>query len=558
MAMFELNWASFEPRPGVVCASYLATMRSYLRAYQTAGQRVTLGLGLQNPPSWVFSLPGSTYVDQNGGVSTQAGFVFSQAVRQAAASYLSLVAAALPLSACWAIRLTSGGDGEMLYPPDGTYWAFSPAALTGTGLADGMAPNPYPTWRPGRPGLAPAQIDRWVNWYVGGLASVTSWQMRTLSRLGFAGYYQVVTPGSGTRPGDLAEDEQQNLLDDETTCVGAVWDRYYAMLPDKTKVMAYISSVADRSGDDDCGQAADTRLPLASAEMDSWSATRWISRIAREHDGERPAPGPLVRVHRLLLGARRPPVGRHDPLRAVRRHDRAGGGGVTTDRLARLIAEMDGAGSAVMVMSPHLDDAVLSCGALLAHLAARHLITVVTVFTAAAPPPWSLPARRQLRALGRVDPGDFFRRGRRGPAYPTFRFDAARGRVASCDAGLAAEVSARAGEIARASQAHVVFAPLGVGRHVDHLITRRAARELGREIRIVYYSDFPYSQTAGPEPGFIRDAGLVPHPWLCGRAENASRIAGYRTQFAGLFGDGPVPTRPEIYWVAANDSATVT
>jgi len=259
---------------------------------------------------------------------------------------------------------------------------------------------------------------------------------------------------------------------------------------------------------------------------------------------------------------------------------------VTTDRLARLIAEMDGAGSAVMVMSPHLDDAVLSCGALLAHLAARHLITVVTVFTAAAPPPWSLPARRQLRALGRVDPGDFFarrraedrevltgigaaavhlgfrdalfRRGRRGPAYPTFRFDAARGRVASCDAGLAAEVSARAGEIARASQAHVVFAPLGVGRHVDHLITRRAARELGREIRIVYYSDFPYSQTAGPEPGFIRDAGLVPHPWLCGRAENASRIAGYRTQFAGLFGDGPVPTRPEIYWVAANDSATVT
>ena len=32
MAVFELNWASFEPRPGVVSASYLATMRSYLRA----------------------------------------------------------------------------------------------------------------------------------------------------------------------------------------------------------------------------------------------------------------------------------------------------------------------------------------------------------------------------------------------------------------------------------------------------------------------------------------------------------------------------------------------
>jgi len=233
-AMFELNRASFEPRPGAVSASYLASMRSY----QTAGQRVTLGLGLQNPPSWVFSLPGSSYVDQNGDVSTEADFVFSQAVRSAAERYLSLVAAALPLADFWAIRLTSGGDGEMLYPPGGTYWAFAGPALTGTGLAAGMTHNPYPNWRPGQPGLRPAQIDRWVNWYVGGLVNVTTWQMRTLSRLGFTGYYQTVTPGSGTRPGELAQDEQQNLADTETTAVGAVWDRYYGMLGAATNVMA--------------------------------------------------------------------------------------------------------------------------------------------------------------------------------------------------------------------------------------------------------------------------------------------------------------------------------
>jgi hypothetical protein len=295
MAMLELNWASFEPRPGVVCASYLATMRSYLRAYQAAGQCVTLGLGLQNPPSWVLSRPGSSYVDQNGDVSAEADFVFSQAVRSAAAAYLSLVAATIPLSAFWAIRLTSGGDGEMLYPPGGTYWAFNTAALTGTGLAAGMTANPYPNWRPGRPGLSPAQIDRWVNWYVGGLANVTNWQMQTLTRLGFTGYFQTVTPGSGTRPGELAEDEQQNLADIETTGVGAVWDRYYSMLGDKTNVMAYISSVADRSGDDDCGQDTDTSVPLTSGTMDSWSATRWITRIARQYGlavgGENPGYG---------------------------------------------------------------------------------------------------------------------------------------------------------------------------------------------------------------------------------------------------------------------------
>jgi LmbE family N-acetylglucosaminyl deacetylase len=257
---------------------------------------------------------------------------------------------------------------------------------------------------------------------------------------------------------------------------------------------------------------------------------------------------------------------------------------VTTDELTRLLNDMEDASAAALVLSPHLDDAVLSCGALLAHLATRHPVTVATVFTAAAPPPWSLPARRALRELGRVDAEDLFaqrreedrdvlaeigaepvnlgfrdalfRRGRRGPAYPTYRFDAARGRVASCDTGLAAEVSARVSEIARAREAAVVFAPLGVGRHVDHLITRQAAHELGRPSRIVYYSDFPYSLKAEPEAGFVRRAGLVPHPWHVGRAENANRIAGYRTQFAGLFRDGTVPTRPEIYWLPANDSTT--
>jgi hypothetical protein len=63
-----------------------------------------------------------------------------------------------------------------------------------------------------------------------------------------------------------------------------------------------------------------------------------------------------------------------------------------------------------------------------------------------------------------------FRRGRRGPAYPTYRFDAARGRVASCDIGLAGEVSARVSQTARPGEAGMILAPLGV----DHLITRRA------------------------------------------------------------------------------------
>ena len=203
-----------------------------------------------------------TYVDQTGAHSSEANFVFSAAVRQAAAAYLKQVAADIPLSNFYAIRLTSGGDGEMLYPGGGTYWAFDKAALTGTGLAAGMTRNPDPSWKPGTAGLSQAQIAAWVNWYVGGLDKVTNWQMQTLSGLGFNGYYETVTPGSGTRPDGLTQTEQQNLSNDGTTGVGAVWNLYYAMLPTKTNVIAYISSVADKSGgNDDCQSSDATAVP---------------------------------------------------------------------------------------------------------------------------------------------------------------------------------------------------------------------------------------------------------------------------------------------------------
>ena len=292
--MLELDWASYEPEQGVFDPSYVESIQAWLDQLQQAGMKVTLGLGLQNPPSWIFELPDSTYVDQNGNASTEANFVFNEAIRQQADLYLANVASQLGLSNFWAIRLASGGDEEMLYPPGGSYWAFDQAALTGDGLPPTMTPNPFPSWQPGQAGLTPAQIDQWVDWYVGGLDDVTNWQMATLSGLGFSGYYELVTPGSGTRPDVLAQEEQENLPDG-TTGVGAVWDRYYANLPDKANVMAYVSSVADGSGDDDTCTTGDDSVALDSPTMDSWSATRWISRIADQNGllkgGENPGWG---------------------------------------------------------------------------------------------------------------------------------------------------------------------------------------------------------------------------------------------------------------------------
>jgi hypothetical protein len=217
-----------------------------------------------------------------GRVSGTCGSGLSAAARTAAAGYLTQIAQYFPLSGFYAIRIDSGGDPEMLYPGDHNgYWAFSHAALTGAGLPAGMTPNPFPKWRPGQGGLTKAQLDAWVTWYISGLDNWTGWEMSTLTGLGFPGSFETVTPGSGTRPDGITADENASLgNNDSTTEVGAVWDRYYAMLPAKTRVIAYISSVADNSGNDDTCTPADTTLPLTSPTMDSWSATRWITAIA--------------------------------------------------------------------------------------------------------------------------------------------------------------------------------------------------------------------------------------------------------------------------------------
>jgi len=282
-AMFEFNWSAFEPSPGVFDPSYLATMRRHLATYQAAGQQITVGLGLEDTPGWVKALPDASYVDEHGDTSAETDFVYSAAVRTAAAGYLTQIAKDFPLAGFSAIRLDSGGDPEMLYPGDHNgYWAFSHAALTGAGLPAGMTPNPDPAWRPGQAGLTKAQRDAWITWYIGGLDNLTGWEMTTLTSLGFTGSFETVTPGSGTRPDGLTADENASFGNhDQTTEAGAVWDRYYAMLPSKSRVIAYISSVADNSGNDDTCTPADTTLPLTSPAMDNWSATRWITRIAR-------------------------------------------------------------------------------------------------------------------------------------------------------------------------------------------------------------------------------------------------------------------------------------
>jgi LmbE family N-acetylglucosaminyl deacetylase len=250
-------------------------------------------------------------------------------------------------------------------------------------------------------------------------------------------------------------------------------------------------------------------------------------------------------------------------------------------------AVLDGAPS--LFLSPHLDDAVLSCGVLLRQAAATGRATVATVFSEAAPGPHTRAARSFLRQcsasgaeelfagrrqedvevvkaagaepvhLGRRDALFRTRRwmppalGRLVPElahrYPTFRFDIARGRIAAAERDLAARIAEQVTALARQTWAEVVFCPLGVGRHVDHVLVRAVGPELGD--RVVYYADFPYTLHSVPDPAFLAAQGLRRWENPDDPEDKRKLIEGYRTQVDALFPGGEVPARREEYYVPA-------
>jgi LmbE family N-acetylglucosaminyl deacetylase len=239
-------------------------------------------------------------------------------------------------------------------------------------------------------------------------------------------------------------------------------------------------------------------------------------------------------------------------------------------------------GAPALFLSPHLDDAVLSCGTLLLRAPRA---TVATVFTEASPGPHTRAARNFLRQCATTGAEELFAerrredvevvdaagaravhlgrrdalfRTRRAPAalgrvlpelvhrYPTFRFDIARGRVAAAERDLGRRIAVEVDALA----AEVVFCPLGIGRHVDHVLVRSVGAELGR--RIVYYADFPYALHSAPDPAFLAAHRLRRWVSPADPAEKRGLIEGYRTQVDALFPGGQVPARAEEYFASSS------
>ena len=224
-----------------------------------------------------------------------------------------------------------------------------------------------------------------------------------------------------------------------------------------------------------------------------------------------------------------------------------------------------------LFISPHLDDAVLSCGGLIYRLIkAQCKVVVVTAFTADAPSDLALSrlARRNHAAWGlRETPfairclEDIQALGELGAEHTHLGFLDAIYRTDSSQQLLytksvfsepcpfdhenlakALSNSLRSVLISYKGKNPYIFCPLTIGGHVDHIIVRRVIQSVCVGMPIVYYEDFPYASKRGVMRKWMntnaKDDKLIPVVVPLITQETDARIAStakYSSQLPVLF-----------------------
>lgn len=213
-------------------------------------------------------------------------------------------------------------------------------------------------------------------------------------------------------------------------------------------------------------------------------------------------------------------------------------------------------------LSPHLDDAVLSCGGSIARYSAAGMrVLVVTLCTALPQGPfstlaeefhgqWSLPPDQVVRARLHEDMIAMERVGadsywagmsdalyRRSDVYCT---RAALFGVPLPDDVLLPTLHDFICALRSRTPRAALYAPLGVGNHIDHQIAYTVARAVGGDA-LAFYEDFPYvavpgaieERVAALGGGFV--TSIIDIDATLRRKIGA--IESYVSQIVALFGD---------------------
>jgi LmbE family N-acetylglucosaminyl deacetylase len=227
-----------------------------------------------------------------------------------------------------------------------------------------------------------------------------------------------------------------------------------------------------------------------------------------------------------------------------------------------------------LYLSPHLDDAALSCGGLIhQQVLGGTEVLVLTIFAGAPrrgdlsefvaqmqarwgndPSPVARRREEDRRAMDllgaeclHLDYPDAIYRGH-GSSFLYHTDEELFGSLHPADGDLQSEVAAAI--FAVTSSPHsIVYAPLAVGNHVDHQLVRNALLALHARLSdVVFYEDYPYVDRPGALTSTLEalrtrvwESGLQMFDQACLQTK-IEAIAAYQSQMTTLFGDATAMT----------------
>lgn len=251
-------------------------------------------------------------------------------------------------------------------------------------------------------------------------------------------------------------------------------------------------------------------------------------------------------------------------------------------------------------LSPHFDDAILSCGALLCFLQRlQKKTTIITAFTQASKQPFSSQANEFLIACGYKSARRLFidrsiedvavtkhvgsnhlhlhftdatwRKTKLfyksnwvsklllklTPALAHVYPNANRqfsGKLAKSDLALLKrlvnKLDITLNKIPIKKEKSLLFAPLGIGGHADHVMVRKAAYSL--KMPTILWEDFPYNTQADVVDRFLRRHAQFNQVFEIERKAGDRKnqaIRFYKSQLSLLFPSSIIPRIPERYYL---------
>jgi len=248
-------------------------------------------------------------------------------------------------------------------------------------------------------------------------------------------------------------------------------------------------------------------------------------------------------------------------------------------------------------VSPHLDDAAFSAGGLISYLSKKTKVVVITAFTEAGKEKHSLSAMSYVKQCGyKIEElREFFTARRKEDRelfskfgvevkhlgfldalwrpkkklnlidkflnlfladfryiYPTHKLHISKGRIHKNDQINLKKLEEKLMKTVKDESEAQIFCPVGLGKHVDHIMVRAACTNIFQDV--IYWEDSPYNLYHDFKESFIDKNGLKKTVFKKNQATRKGMYPAYKTQFGKLFNGDDFSLPPESYYVREREN----